>query len=184
MISILRFILIFIKWILVAGLFFAIAQHFITPIYKFNEPKKFAGNVIYNPYQNDSGVWLKMNLHAHARAWGGMTDGKKQNVQDIIQTYKQMNYDIIGVSNYHDPQSIWFKGNEDSLKVYEYGFNLFKAHRLVVGTKPVSFREVSLFHNIHDRQYLLNELHKENELVIIAHPEFGHGHPLSDFDKY
>lgn len=160
-----------------------IIQHFITPVYVFEEAKKFDGDVLYNPYQHSKAVWLKMNLHAHSKAWGGLTNGMKQNNDEVIREYTNLQYDIIGISNYHDPQQIYFKGKPDSLRVYEYGYNLFKAHRLVIGYGDAKFREVSLFHSIDDRQFILNSIYPDSKLLIIAHPEFGHGHKMDDFNK-
>lgn len=124
-----------------------------------------------------------MNLHAHSKAWAGVTNGMKQNKEEVFEAYTKLHYDIIGISNYHDPQSIYFKGKPDSLTVYEYGYNLFKAHRLVIGYGNAKFREVSLFHSLHDRQFILNTIYPESKVTIIAHPQFGHGHKMEDFNK-
>ncbi len=176
-------LLFIVKWILAFGIIITIIQHFITPVYSLEEGKPFSGNSFYNPYQHSGTNWLKMNLHAHAKAWGGLTNGMKQSKEEIIQEYTKLHYDIIGVSNYHDPQAIYFKGKPDSLTVYEYGYNLFKAHRLVIGYQKAKFREVSLFHNIQDRQYILNEVYPDCKVLVIAHPQFGKGHEMNDFSK-
>lgn len=176
-------ILFILKWALAFIIIITIVQHFITPIYTFEEGKKFTGNVIHNPYHQSKFDWLKMNLHAHSKAWGGMTNGMNQNNDEVIEAYTQLKYDIIGISNYHDPQQIYFKGEPDSLTVYEYGYNLFKAHRLVVGYSKAKFREVSLFHTIHDRQFILSNSYPDSKVLIVAHPQFGKGHEMSDFSK-
>lgn len=176
-------VLLFVKYFLALAIIITIIQHFITPVYQFKEGNKFEGDVIYNPYQSSKADWLKMNLHAHSKAWGGLTNGMKQNNDDVIREYSNLGYDIIGISNYHDPQHIFFKGKPDSLTVYEYGINLFKAHRLVIGYNDAIFREVTLFHTIHDRQYILNSIYPNNKVLIIAHPQFGKGHEMNDF-KY
>lgn len=175
--------LLVLKYAIAFALIVAIIQHFITPVYNFPEGKKFEGNVLYNPYKDSKYEWLKMNMHAHSKAWGGLTDGKKQNNDEIIREYARLGYDIIGISNYHDPQRIYFKGAFDSLTIYEYGINLFKAHRLVIGYQPAKFREVMFFHTLHDRQYIINNTYPDCEVMIIAHPQFGKGHEMNDF-KY
>lgn len=176
-------VLLIVKYLLALAVVITIIQHFITPVYQLNEGHQFEGDVIYNPYQNSKSDWLKMNLHAHSKAWGGLTNGMKQNNEDVIREYSKLGYDIIGISNYHDPQHIYFKGKLDSLTVYEYGINLFKAHRLVIGYHDTGFREVSLFHMIHDRQYILNQIYPNSKVLVIAHPQFGKGHEMNDF-KY
>lgn len=176
-------ILFILKWVLVLAFTITIIQHFITPVYTFKEGKKFEGELLYNPYHHSKASWLKMNLHAHSKAWGGITAGMQQNNEEIFEEYTRLGYDIIGISNYHDPQQIYFKGKKDSLTVYEYGINLFKAHRLVVGYNKAKFREVALFHTIHDRQYILSNVYPESNVLIIAHPQFGKGHEMEDFTK-
>lgn len=178
-----KLVLLFVKYFLALAIIITIIQHFITPVYQLKEGTKFKGDAIYNPYQNSKSDWLKMNLHGHSKAWGGLTNGMKQNNDDVIREYSKLGYDIIGISNYHDPQHIYFKGKPDSLTVYEYGINLFKAHRLVIGYHDAGFREVSLFHTIHDRQYILNQIYPKSKVLVIAHPQFGKGHEMNDF-KY
>ncbi len=176
-------ILVILKWALALIVIITIVQHFITPVFQLKEGTRFTGPKWYNPYHNSRADWLKMNLHAHSKAWGGLTAGVNQNNEDIYTEYTRLGYDIIGISNYHDPQQIYFRGNKDSLTVYEYGYNLFKAHRLVVGYSKATFREVSLFHNVHDRQFILNEAYPDSKLMVIAHPQFGKGHEMEDFKK-
>ena len=106
------------------------------PVYEFEEGGSFGGEKIYNPYQGtDSLPWLRANLHAHTKSWGGLTNGQGSEVQ-LRAVYDTLGYDVVGISNYHHFSD---KGWKDSIgfNLYEHGYGLLKNHYLVVGSPRV-----------------------------------------------
>ena len=67
------------------------------PIYRFPEPRLFTGSALWNPYANLSGNWQRANLHAHGRAWSGLTNGQ-QSDEAVAQRYRELGYSVPGVS--------------------------------------------------------------------------------------
>lgn len=131
----------FLLWL---ALFLSIIQHIQSRRYTFMPPQPFTGNYLYNPYTGADTVWRKCNFHAHTHAWGGLTDGRSNEAPDLINKYRQMGYDVACISDYHsiNPQQDTASGY--FIPVYEHGYNLFKAHRLVLGANKVSFFDISL----------------------------------------
>src|SRR5262249_39513613 len=48
-----------------------------VPVYNFPDPRPFSGPRLYNPYEAIAEPWRRVNLHAHARAWMGITNGRQ-----------------------------------------------------------------------------------------------------------
>ena len=170
-------------WILVIFLSFELFLFFITPIYDFPQPTIFSGNKLYNPYRGmDNSQWKKANFHFHTRAWGGLTNGRKNSNEAFWDTYKKLGYDVPCVSNYQNISTF----NQDSafyIPVYEHGFGIWKKHQLCIGARKVSWIDFSIYQNLNTRQFMLNILHDQNEAVAIAHPDWENGYPL-DVLKY
>lgn len=173
-------VLLFLLWL---ALLLSVIQHIQSRRYVFAPPQPFTGNHLYNPYAGADTVWQQCNFHAHTHAWGGLTDGRSNEAPDLLEKYRQMGYDVACISDYHsiNPQQDMATGY--FIPVYEHGYNLFKAHRLVLGTNKVSFFDISLWHNLHDRQYILEQLLPDAKVLAVAHPKFGGGHRLEDFEK-
>ena len=158
-------------------------QHFQSRRYTFPEPKAFSGNHLYNPYADTDTLWQKCNFHAHANAWGGVTDGNAQTGNALLEKYCSMNYDVACISDYHRINPEQNTTDSTFVPVYEHGHNLFKAHRLALGSTNVSYYDISLLHTLHDRQYIIQRLRATSPYIAVAHPKFGGGHELNDF-KY
>lgn len=156
-------------------------QHFQSRRYSFPEPKPFSGKHLYNPYKDVDTIWQKCNFHAHANAWGGTTDGNAQTGKDLLEKYCSMNYDVPCISDYHSINPEQNTTDSTFVPVYEHGHNLFKAHRLALGSTNVSYYDVSLLHTLHDRQYVIQRLRHTSPYIAVAHPKFGGGHTLDDF---
>lgn len=148
--------------------------------YDFSPQKPFSGTALYSPYRSTQ-MWQKCNFHAHANAWGGLTDGKTQTGKMVLAKYDSMQYDIACISDYHSINPEQDLESPIFIPVYEHGHNLFKAHRLALGSKLVSYYDVSLFHTLSDRQYIINRVKRSSPYLAIAHPKFGGGHTLDDF---
>jgi hypothetical protein len=157
-------------------------QYFLSRHYKFPEPSPFTGGKIYNPYDNLTGNWLKANFHAHAHAWGGLTNGH-QDAPTILAEYQKMHYDVATISDYekHNPQG-WY-GTSDPLHVYEHGYSIKKVHQLVFGDQDIIYYDVVLIQSIDNKQYILEKEKETAPLVAMAHPLMRNAYSKSEMEK-
>jgi hypothetical protein len=155
------------------------ALYLWCPVHRFPGPRRFHGERWYNPYAATSGErWRKVNLHAHSRAWLGLTNGRG-SVDDVYSRYRAMGYDVAPVSNYQAIARA-ARGAASSLTVYEQGFNLQKAHFLAVSPRRVDWLDYPLGQGRDELQHRLDRLRASSDLVILAHPRLRHA--LSDAD--
>ena len=154
--------------------------YFTVPVYDFPVPQKFSGDKIYNPYQGmDPARWEKANFHFHLHAWGGLTSGRGNTADEFRKTYKKLGYDVPCVSDYMRINTT----NKDSIfyiPAYEHGLGVRKKHHLLLGAKKVLWFDYSFFQNLNHKQYILNLLRPQNEIVAIAHPDWENGFSLND----
>ena len=164
-------LILLLKFILL-GLFLLIGLPYAWyPIYDFSESQPFSGSYIHNPYQGvDSSSWLSANFHAHTKSWMGITNGKGTEAE-LRAVYDSLGYDIVGISNYHKVSE---SPMHDSIgfNVYEHGYGLLKYHYLVAGSPKVYWFEGLLFQPLSLRQYLIDLLGSEADLLIVNHPSF------------
>jgi hypothetical protein len=154
-----------------------------TRLYDFPVLPPFSGDQLYNPYLGIAGITpLKCNWHAHTTAWGGMTNGRDSG-PEVIAAYAARGYDIIGISNYHFIDEHLKGTNRLYIPTYEHGYNIFKAHKLALNARRVSYLDFPLFQLPSHKQQILELLNANGATPIIAHPEFLHGHSLYDL-KY
>ena len=165
---VLRFIGGLVGGILGLLLFIVCIPYVFCPVYHFPEPRPFQGDVWYNPYAQMEGQWYKANFHAHAHSWGGSTSGRDRP-DDLYTTYRDMGYDIIGVSNY---MSIFADTASDPLAVpvYEHGYNAMKSHQICIGAKKVNWLDYTLGLNLHHKQHILNVLGRSSAYVVLPIP--------------
>ncbi len=141
----------------------------VTPIYRFAEPRPFTGTAWYNPYDGldgGSSDWRLSNFHAHSSAWAGLTNGE-QTPDSVVAAYRRLHYDVIGVSNYESNPEQRITG---TFPVYEHGWNVRKAHQIVLGPDRVVYRDFPFMQSRHQQQYMLDELSRSAAMVAIAHP--------------
>jgi hypothetical protein len=141
-----------------------------TAVYRFPDPRPFTGSMWFNPYAGGSGTWQRANLHAHGRAWGGLTNGR-QPARDIVRRYRGIGYDVTGVSDYHHITRV--EGVELPA-VYEHGYNLAKAHRVVVGADRVAWFDFPLWQGRSHKQLVIDAVASTADLVVLAHPATGY----------
>jgi hypothetical protein len=155
--------------------------HYLTcPVFEFSEPAPFSGNQLYNPYQNiDSMVWRKGNFQVQSRAWGGITDGRKNSNELIFKVYRQLGYDIIAISDYQKINT-WGSDQPGYIPVYEHGYGIEKNHHVLIGAHKVIWNDYPLFQNLHHKQQILNRLRISSDLVYIAHPRFTRDYPAEE----
>jgi hypothetical protein len=173
------FVQIALLFILLVILFF----YLTTPIYQFNEPQKFQGDYLHNPYQQiDSTHWLKYNFQVQSRAWGGLTDGRINSNQMIDSIYKLFGYNYVATSDYQRINT-HLAGTERFIPTYEHGYNIPKVHQVCIGAKRVLWRDYLLFQTLNTKQHIINVLRSDCELIALAHPRLLDGYTLNDM-KY
>lgn len=153
--------------------------YLISPVYNFPEPQKFSGTTFYNPYQNIESLWLKGNFNISGKAWGGITAGKDSH-EEIYNFYKDKGYDVIGFSDY---QKITppVKNMKIYIPLYEHGYSIFKRHHLPLGAKKVNWIDFIYFQTLHHKQFVINSIKKNCEVLAIAHPKFLDAYLPEDF---
>jgi len=145
----------------------------LSPIYRFPAARPFAGPQLVSPYAGTHGGWLRSNFHAHARAWGGLTNGAQDDT-GVIAAYRRAGYQIAVVSDY---QHI---SGESAIPVYEHGFNIGKHHQLVIGVRTVDWLDYPIWQGVHQKQFIINRLKPSAELLSINHPSRLHSYTVED----
>ena len=146
------------------------ALYLWCPVHRFPPAQPFRGQRWYNPYAaiTPTTTWKKVNLHAHARAWYGLTNGRG-SADDMLSHYRAMGYDAAPASDY---QAITHTRANDSgsLTVYEHGFNVRKVHFLAIGPRQVDWLDYPLLQGRDEEQNRIDRLRASAGLVVIAHP--------------
>jgi hypothetical protein len=138
-----------------------------APIYDFPEPGRFQGSAFLNPYRDLQGTtWQRANLHAHSRAWGGVTNGR-QTGEDIVRAYREMGYTVAGVSDY---QHIAALDGVPTIPLYEHGYNVTKRHQLAIGAHEVAWFDFPLWQSLSHEQFIIDRVGRTADLVALAHP--------------
>jgi hypothetical protein len=151
-----------------------------APVYDFRQPEPFSGSALYNPYEGlDSLDWHRANFQVQSRAWGGLTDGRKNSNEAIDSVYRSLQYEIIATSDYMKINR-WSNEKETFIPVYEHGYGTHKWHQVVIGAHRVNWIDFPLGQNLSHKQYILDLLRENSELVYIAHPRFGGGYNPQD----
>jgi hypothetical protein len=136
------------------------------PIYRFPPQEPFRGAQLWNPYDGISGTWLRANLHAHGRAWIGLTNGQQPDAE-VVQSYRDLGYDVPGVSDY---QRIAAHHGIATLPLYEHGYNFAKSHQIAIGARSVDWFDFPLLQGVSHQQYVINRIKQSSALVALAHP--------------
>lgn len=145
----------------------------LCPVYDAPETMPHSGTMLFNPYSsvNDSSVgrkWLKANFHAHSVAWGGLSHGNA-SLSALGSSYKQLEYDVAAVSNYHRMDTLP-DFSEHFISAYEHGYNVRKAHQICVGAKEVVWLDYVFGHWMQQKQHTTKRLKDVTPVVILAHP--------------
>jgi hypothetical protein len=139
-----------------------------APIYRFPQAAPFSGPRLFNPYEHaTTSLWQRANLHAHGRAWLGITSGRQSNEQ-VVERYKSLGYSVAGVSNYHQ---IAAHDGVKTIPAYEHGYNLGKHHQLAIGAHQVDFVDFPIWQSRSHLQFIINRVAATADLVAIVHPE-------------
>lgn len=168
--------LLFVVWLLMD-------QYLFCPKAVFPSATMFSGSKIYNPYaQLDTNDAVVANFHAHAKAWGGLTNGKG-SAQDIWMRYDSMGYLFHGVSQYFKIDT--FQQNAiNYVPVYEHGINLQKTHQLVIGGSRVVWKDYFFPQTIDNKQSIINKIAEDpHALIVLNHPAMLNGYKVSEMKQ-
>ena len=138
-----------------------------APVYRFPQAAPFSGSRLFNPYEHATNGWQRANLHAHGRAWLGLTSGRQSN-DEVVERYKSLGYSVAGVSNYHQ---IAAHDGVTTIPAYEHGYNIGKHHQLAIGAHQVDFVDFPIWQSRSHLQYIINRVAATADLVAIVHPE-------------
>jgi hypothetical protein len=153
------------------------------PVYTFKEPQPFSGRYIYNPYADvKTGEWRKAVFHAHAKSWGGLTNGGSSS-EEVWDAYVKLGYDVIAISNYMSIDTL-NQGTTAYIPTYEHGYNIPKTHQHAMNAhvKPL-WRDYIFRQNLSQKQHIIDLLKERSETVAVNHPAIRSGYWPQDF-KY
>lgn len=155
---------------LIVIVLFAVAATSFSPVYRFRAPAPFTGPDIYNPYRNidTSLCWKRANFHTHTKVKGIMNECDYLP-EEVYEKLEKFGYDIVTFSN-HNELTVHPFDSSLQVNVYEHGYNLFKYHKLVFGCDRVKHRDHMLPFTASQKQYQLNYLGKDSDLIQINHP--------------
>lgn len=143
----------------------------VSPIYRFEGPSPFSGDMIYNPYAcYDSTVgWKRACLHTHTRVDKGINECPWY--PDVVYSdYMSYGYDILGFSNH---QALTPHPVDTSLYIaaYEHGYNLFKFHLNAFGVERVYKFDHLLPVLLSQKQFMIDRLAADGDFVQFNHPD-------------
>ena len=148
----------------------AIIATSISPIYNFPAAQPFSGPDIFNPYSNIDSVeyWKRANFHTHTRVEGILNECELWP-QEVWEEYAKFGYDIVTFSNHNELTTHPFDARLQ-INLYEHGYNLLKFHKLVFGAKEVSHFDHLLPILPSQRQFQLDILGEQSDIIQFNHP--------------
>lgn len=167
------------KWACTGVLLLVALPYAWGPIYTFPAASTFTGAHFFNPYAELSGTWQRANLHAHGRAWSGITNGQQPD-EEVVARYRSLGYTVAGVSDY---ERIAALHGVPTLPVYEHGYNIGKHHQLAIGAHRVEWFDFLLLQSISHEQYVIDRVAKGADLVALAHPSLRNAYSRDDMRK-
>ena len=149
---------------------FAVVATSISAVYHFDSPKPFSGKDIFNPYSTFDATqgWKRAAFHTHTRVEGPLNECEYTPAQ-TLDFYDLYGYDIVTFSNHN---ALTLHPTDSSLQVnlYEHGYNLFKYHKLVFGCSSVNGFDHLLPIFASQRQWQLDILADDADIIVINHP--------------
>lgn len=155
---------------MVMFLVLVVAGTSVSPVYDFPEPTPFSGPDIFNPYRNldTTHCWKRANFHTHTRV-EGLANECEVWPEGVWEEYEKYGYDIVTFSN-HNAITIHPFDENLQVNVYEHGYNLLKYHKLVFGSKDVNGFDHLLPIFAFQRQWQMDMLLGESDIVMLNHP--------------
>ncbi len=164
---------------ILALLFIASIPYYNVVFYSFTPSVPFSGEQFYNPYANTKGDWIKANFHAHSRLALGLTSGRN-SVEEMYETYDSLNYDLPSMSNYNSLTDN--SEREFYVDVYEHGLNVVATHQLVINAENATKFDYPLFQFTSHKQYIINKLKTDKNLIALAHPTWKNSYSFSELE--
>ena len=156
-----------------------------SPIYHFRAPRPFSGPDIFNPYASlDSTLgWKRANFHTHTRVDGPWPVNEcPYNAAYTDSVYRSLGYDIVTFSN-HNEITLHPYDSTLQVNVYEQGYSPFKFHKLVFGSPSVKHWDPILPFLTSQKQFELDRLSKDADVIQINHPYRTNAFPRSQIEK-
>ena len=153
-------------------LFLGVLATSVSPIYQFREPKAFSGPDIFNPYRDldTAYCWKRASLHTHTRVKGPWPVNESEAwPQEVYDAYAKLGYDIVTFSNHNEITTHPFDSTLQ-VNVYEQGYSPYKFHKLVFGSDRVKHFDPMVPMLASQRQFELNRLGKDADILQINHP--------------
>ena len=153
-------------------LFLGVLATSVSPIYRFREPKAFSGPDIFNPYRDldTAYCWKRASLHTHTRVKGPFPPNESEAwPQEVYDAYAKLGYDIVTFSNHNEITTHPFDSTLQ-VNVYEQGYSPYKFHKLVFGSERVKHLDPMVPMLASQRQFELNRLGKDADILQINHP--------------
>ena len=141
-----------------------------SPVYRFGAPAPFKGPDIFDPYRNldTAHCWKRANFHTHTRV-DGLRNECEFGPAETYAALEKFGYDIVTFSN-HNELTVHPYDTSLQVNVYEHGYNLFKYHKLVFGCDRVRHYDHLLPILSSQKQFQLNYLGNDADLIQINHP--------------
>jgi len=142
--------------------------YLLAPSFRFEQPKPFYGQKLYNPYQNvDTPDWYKYNFQVQSKAWGGITDGRLNSNAMIDSIYQALGYDHVATSDYQKINR--YKTDENAyIPTYEHGYGIRKTHQVCLGASQVLWLDYPFYQSIHHKQHIIDEIEKLRQKLVLA----------------
>lgn len=158
----------FIALVLIAMM--AISLTGVSLVYDFCPPRPFSGPDIFDPYRDidTSYSWKRANFHTHTRVEGIFNECEMWP-GEVYAALERFGYDIVTFSNHNSLTEHPFD-KELQVDVYEHGYNLFKYHKLVFGSKDVMGFDHLLPLFCFQKQFQLDLLSNDSDIIQLNHP--------------
>lgn len=155
----------------------------ISPVYTFDDPVPFQGPDIFDPYRNldTAHCWKRANFHTHTRV-DCIFNECEYYPAEVYDALAEFGYDIVTFSN-HNELTVHPFDPSLQVNVYEHGYNLFKYHKLVFGSDRVNRFDHLLPVFSFQKQFQLDLLGRDSDLIQLNHPLRTHGTSRSLMEK-
>jgi len=150
--------------------FLAVFVTSVSPIYRFAEARPFSGPDIFNPYRHyvDSLGWKRANFHTHTKVKSLLNECDYWPAE-VLDAYEKFDYDIITFYN-HNRLTEYPGNSELQVNVYEHGYNFFKFHKLVFGSRTVNRFDALLPVLPSQCQFQIDWLSRGADFIQLNHP--------------
>ena len=93
------------------------------------------------------------------------------SVQEMHDKYRKLEYDLPFITNYSSINKDYFD-KKYPLNAYEHGINKKWTHQIVLNTAEPKPFDYPFFQLTSHKQFILDRLKTEDNLIILAHPSF------------